>query len=94
MVGYNVQTAVDVDTHLIVAHEVSSVGTDWRHLTRMGRQSRAILKADRIKVLADRGYYNGEELQSCEAHNIETYVPNSATSSNKAKGQFDRSQFR
>ena len=94
IVGYNVQTAVDVDTHLIVAHEVSSVGTDRRHLTRMGRQAKTLLQLEQIKVFADRGYYNGEALQSCEAHNIATYVPNSVTSSNKAKGQFDRSEFR
>ena len=94
MVGYNVQTAVDVDTHLIVAHEVSNVGTDRRHLTRMGRHAKTILQADQIQVRADRGYYNGDELRSCEEHNIATYVPNSVTSSNKAKGQFDRSEFR
>ena len=93
MVGYNVQTAVDVDTHLIVAHEVSNVGTDRRHLTRMARQAKITLQADHISVFADRGYYNGEELRSCEAQNIATYVPNSATSNNKAKGQFDRSAF-
>jgi hypothetical protein len=28
MVGYNVQAAVDTTNHLIVAHEVSNVGTD------------------------------------------------------------------
>ena len=28
IVGYNVQTAVDADHHLIVAHEVSNVGSD------------------------------------------------------------------
>ncbi len=94
MVGYNVQTAVDVGTHLIVAHEVSTVGTDRCHLTRMARQAKAALQTDRIKVLADRGYYKGEELQACEAYRIETYVPNSVTSHNKAKGLFDRSEFR
>jgi hypothetical protein len=93
MVGYNVQTAVDVDTHLIVAHEVSNAGTDRRHLARMARQAKTTLQTDHINVLADRGYYSGEELRSCEKHNIATYVPNSATSNNKAKGQFDRSEF-
>ncbi len=46
-----------------------------------------------LNVLADRGYYNGDELQSCEQNNIAAYVPNSATSHNKTKGQFDRSEF-
>ena len=44
-------------------------------------------------MLADRGYYNGQELRSCEDNNITAYVPNSVTSPNKAKGQFDRSEF-
>ena len=94
MVGYNVQTAVDVDTHLIVAHEVTNVGTDRRHLTRMAQRAKTELQADSLTVFADEGYYNGDELQSCEDHNISTYVPHSANSRNKAKGQFDRSEFR
>ncbi len=94
MVGYNVQTAVDVDTHLIVAHEVTNVGTDRRHLTRMAQQAKTELQTDSLTVFADEGYYNGDELQSCEAHNISTYVPHSDTSGNEAKGLFDRSEFR
>ena len=58
MVGYNVQTAVDVDTHLIVAHEVTNVGTDRRHLTRMAQQAKTELQTDSLTVFADEGYYN------------------------------------
>jgi hypothetical protein len=93
IVGYNLQTAVDVDRHLIVAHEVTNAVSDRRQLTRMAQQAKTALQADSINVLADRGYYSGQELRSCEDSNITAYVPNSATSSNKAKGQFDRSEF-
>jgi transposase len=94
IVGYNVQTAVDVDHHLIVAHEVTNAVSDRRQLTRMAQQAKTALQADSLNVLADRGYYSGQELRSCEDSNITAYVPNSATSNNKAKGQFDRSEFR
>ena len=93
IVGYNLQTAVDTEHHLIVSHEVTNVGSDRRQLTRMAKRAKAVLQANHINVLADRGYYSGEELQACENQNIATYVPNSATSSNKAKGLFDRSEF-
>lgn len=93
IVGYNLQTAVDTEHHLIVSHEVTNAGNDRRQLTRMAKRAKAVLQANHINVLADRGYYSGEELQACENQNITTYVPNSATSSNKAKGLFDRSAF-
>jgi len=93
IVGYNVQTAVDVDHHLIVAHEVTNTVSDRRQLTRMAQQAKTALQTNSLNVLADRGYYSGQELRSCEQNNIVTYVPNSATSPNKAKGQFDRSEF-
>ena len=93
IVGYNVQTAVDVDHHLIVSHDVTNAGSDRRQLTRMSQQARAVLQTDSLNVLADRGYYNGDELRSCEENNITAYVPNSVTSRNKAKGLFDRAEF-
>ena len=93
IVGYNLQTSVDVDHHLIVAHEVTNALSDRRQLTRMAQQAKAVIQTDSLNVLADRGYYSGQELRSCEQNDIVTDVPNSATSNNKAKGQFDRSEF-
>jgi hypothetical protein len=93
MVGYNVQTAVDVNSHLIVAHTVTNAGSDRRQLAAMATQAQAELQTDELHVLADRGYYRSEELLACEQANIQTYVPKSVTSNNKAKGQFDRSDF-
>jgi transposase len=93
IVGYNLQTAVDVDHHLIAVHEVTNVGSDRRQLSRMAKQAKAELQTKSLTVLADAGYYNGDELQSCEDHDIVAYVPHSATSHNKAKGLFDRAEF-
>lgn len=94
LVGYNVQTAVDTESHLVVAHEVSNVGSDRRQLTNMAMQAKAVLQVDQINVLADRGYYRSLEILACDRENIATFVPNSATSRNKARGQFDRSDFK
>jgi hypothetical protein len=57
MVGYNVQTAVDTEHHLIVAHEVTNVGHDRTQLENMATQAKAALDTDELSVLADRGYF-------------------------------------
>jgi len=94
IVGYNVQAAVDTKHHLIVAHEVTNVGSDRRHLTAMAIKAGEAMGGKDLRVVADRGYYRAEELAACEAAGITAYVPKSTTSGNKAKGQFDRSDFR
>jgi transposase len=94
IVGYNVQCAVEAKSHLIIAHAVSNVGSDRQQLSPMARQAKAVLGTKTLEVVADAGYFNGDEIRACEAANIKAYVPKSSTSGNKAKGQFDRSAFR
>ena len=62
IVGYNVQTAVDSQHHLIVAHEVTNVGSDRRQLFRMAKKVRDASGIDDLHVVADRGYFTGEEI--------------------------------
>src|SRR3974390_3930994 len=62
IVGYNVQIAVDAEHHLIVAHEVTNVGNDRAQLATMGVEARNATGCGEVTVLADRGYYNGEEV--------------------------------
>ncbi len=66
VVGYNVQSAVDTQNHIIVAHEVNNVGIDKGQLSSMASKARDALEAESIEVLADRGYFKSEELAACE----------------------------
>src|SRR3979490_918772 len=54
MVAYNVQSAVDTTNHLIVAHEVTNVGTDRSQLATMAQAAKAALGSDNLDVVADR----------------------------------------
>ncbi len=88
MVGYNVQAAVDTKHHLIVAHEVTNQGTDRGQLSDMAKRTKAALETDELDVVADRGYYNGEEILACDEAGITVTLPKPLTSGAKAKGRF------
>jgi hypothetical protein len=94
VVGYNVQTAVDAKTHLIVAHEVTNVGSDRSQLSSMAKQTREAMGAEKLTALADRGYFHGEEILECVRAGIDAMVSKPQTSNNQAKGQFDKRDFR
>ncbi len=93
IVGYNVQTAVDVKHHLIIAHEVTNVGNDRAQLMNMATQAKEAIASDELTAVADRGYYNGTEIKACEDAGIKTYLPKCQTSGNQAKGLFGKRDF-
>ena len=78
LVGYNVQAAVEAEHHLIVAHEVTNVGHDRSQLSNMARQAQTAIGREVLSVLADRGYFAGEEVLACERAGIIAYVPKAA----------------
>ena len=93
IVGYNVQTAVDTKHHLIVSHEVTNVGTDRGRLSSTAEQARTAIGSEAIEVVADRGYYAGEEILACEEAGITVYLPKPMTSGAKAEGRFGKQDF-
>jgi hypothetical protein len=93
MVGYNVQTAVDTTHHLIVAHEVTNIGNDRSQLANMSEQARQATGIEKLAVVADRGYFSGEEVLACDQAGIVTYVPKPLTSGAKADGRFGKQDF-
>ena len=93
IVGYNVQIAVDTQHHLIVAHEVTNVGTDRHQLANMAAQARDEMAVLTLDVVADRGYYEGVEIMSCEEAGITVTLPKPMTSGAKAAGRFGKQDF-
>ena len=93
IVGYNVQTAVDAQHHLIVAHDVTNVGNDRDQLSNMAGQAKAVMGVEALDVLADRGYFKGEEVLACAPLGVTPYVPKPLTSGSKAAGRFGKQDF-
>ena len=93
IVGYNVQTAADTENHLIVAHEVTNVGTDRQQLANMAEQARTELDATTLNVVADRGYYDSKQILACETAGITVTLPKPMTSCAKAAGRFGKQDF-
>ena len=93
MVGYNVQTAVDVKHHLIVAHEVTNAGHDRTQLVSMGLSAQQATGCQEIAVLADRGYFNGDQVLACENTGVLPCIPKTLTSSSAKRGLFTRRDF-
>jgi transposase len=80
VVGYNVQAAVDTKHHLIVAHEVTNQGSDRAQLSDMAKRTKAALETDELDVVADRGYYDGEEILACQTAGVTVTLPKPLTS--------------
>jgi len=93
IVGYNVQIAVDAQHHLIVAHEVITEGVERDQLAPMAEQAREATGIKDLTVVADRGYFKGEQILDCQQAGIATLVPKPLTSNSKADGRFDKRGF-
>ena len=94
VVGYNVQAAVDIEHHLIVAHDVTNVGTDVSQLAPMAQLTKAALATDRLEVVADRGYFSSEQILACQEAGVTVTLPQPQTSGNRVKGRFVKQDFR
>jgi transposase len=93
VVGYNVQMAVDAEHHLIVAHEVTNIGSDRSQLTSMGHKAQEATGCDELTVLADRGYFNGDQVLACEGTGVLPIIPKTQTSNNPNRGLFSGADF-
>jgi hypothetical protein len=69
------------------------MGSDRHQLKRMADAARETLGTEKLTAIADRGYYNGEEIKACDDAGIVALVPKCQTSNSRADDRFDKSEF-
>lgn len=72
--SYNLQSVVDVESGLIIHHDVVNDANDSHLLYPMSTIAERVLDAEELHVLTDGGYSNAEEVARCERDAI-TVVP-------------------
>jgi transposase len=91
--GYNLQTAVDIDSHMIVHHALGNDASDLRQLAPMAQASARVMGAKPV-VVADAGYANGEQLHTLSSVGITAYVAPCRAVNNQGAGTlYDKSAF-
>ena len=75
-------------------HEVTNVGSDRAQLAHVAKGAKATLQTDTLEAVADRGYFNSEEILACENAGISVTLPKPMTSNSKAEGRFGKQDFR
>lgn len=104
-IAHNVQIAVDGENHLVVAVDVVSSPADQNQLHNMALKAVEELglkenidnaiQGDReiITVLADKGYYSGEDLEKCKKDRIRTIVPKQKSGTRTGNEEYTKDKF-
>lgn len=72
--AYNVQSAVDAKAHIILDYDVSLNPSDHHQLSNMVRKVKKRFRLRHFAVLADKGYYNGEDLEKVKRQGVDAIV--------------------
>jgi hypothetical protein len=59
----------------------------------MAEQAREAIGTEELTVVADRGYFKGEQILACANAGITALVPKTLTSNSRAQGRFDKQDF-
>ena len=76
-----------------MAHEVTNLGHDRTQLVPMAALAQSATGRTQLTVLADRGYYSGQQVLACGKAGVIAYVPKPLTSSVKAESRFGKQDF-
>jgi transposase len=95
-VNYNVQIAVDSKYKLVLATEVTNKPSDQGHLNTMVQEAKDALgmgEKDRLEVVADKGYYQADDLMKCEENGTVTYVTHQTYSNATGNPEYYSDKF-
>ncbi len=94
LVGYNVQSVVDVETHIIVSDNVTNKGFDRDQLSPMAIAAKEALGREDLQDFADKGYFSGIEIAACDKAGITVTMPRPETFGNRSKGMYVKADFK
>jgi transposase len=92
-VCYNVQTVVDSKHHLIVDFDIAERSDDKGNLFTMSEKAKEVLGVQTLTNLADKGYYDGEDIAACEAAGVSCLVAKPRPGGTKKEEGFTRRDF-
>lgn len=92
-VCYNVQTVVDDKHKLIVDFDVITRPDDKGNLQRMTSSAKEIMGTNTLTALADKGYYDGEDIIRCEESGTTCLVAKPLHGKAKTLDGFTREDF-
>ena len=84
--AYTGEIAVEVRNKLIVAYDVTNDAVDHHQLAPMAQSAREALGVERLRAIADKGFFDSEQIGRCVENGITPYVPEPE----KAKGVAER----
>jgi len=73
---------------------VTNATTDRSELSSIAEKAKTALDTKTLTVVADPGYYKGEEIVACYDADITALVPKTNTSPSKSKGRYSKADFR
>jgi transposase len=85
-VAYTGEIAVEAKNKLIVAYDVTNDAADHHQLVPMAERAREALGVEHLRAVADKGFFDGEQISRCAESGITPYVPEPE----KAKGVGER----
>ncbi len=91
---YNVQTVVDEKNKLIVDFDVTNCPDEKGALPKMTEAAKEIMCVSELSVLADKGYYDPEDITECERNQTICFVSSMISGVRAPAPEFDHGAFR